>query len=287
MGESTNASARYSNYNNKVTENGVETTEEISSLNTSIGKNAPLGTGYGYRISTASEQDINNRDDWQTSERGSFNLNLPFATTSAGYGRSALGVESSSVSIAGGVAHIDGSTKFTRPIHDAFALVRVGKLEGVKVSSGNQVLAKTDSNGEALAHSLSSYHDNTISIDILDLPLNYSLTENKKVFLPPYRGAGVIEFDTKKLQAYEGYAFFLVKGKKIPAKYAGLSIEFEKGKPAEFIVGEDGAFYFENVPSGTYPAKLWDYEKECHFTIVILEGDDIVIDIGEIICEIN
>jgi outer membrane usher protein len=50
-------------------------------------------------------------------------------------------------------------------------------------------------------------------------------------------------------------------------------------------VGKDGEFYFENLPAGKHPAHLSFTGGECDFYLSIPEDSEIMIDLGEIICE--
>jgi outer membrane usher protein len=279
----TNAHINYENYSK---ESSVDGSSEDSTVKASIQKNVPSETGYGYSLRAESEHDRDVSEDWETNGQSSFTYRLPFGMYFASYNRTAKDTETSSLRASGGIAYINSSLYFTNSIRNAFALVKVENIEGVTVKSNNQTAGITDSDGELLVSNLTSYNDNIISINPEDLPLSYNILYTKKYISLPYGGGGTLKFDVKKLQAFEGYAYFIKDGKKIPAEYAGLALEVP-GNTIEFIVGEGGAFYIENVPPGTYPARLWDSNKECHFNIVFPDSDDIIVDIGEISCEIN
>ncbi len=131
-----------------------------------------------------------------------------------------------------------------------------------------------------------SYYENRLSIEAKDIPVNYELGEIEKSVTTSLRGGGVVKFDVKKLQAFTGRFFVVEDDRRTSADYAGLEIKID-GKKIEGVVGKRGEFYLENLPFGRFPARLLLERQECQFEIVIPESDDIVVDMGEVTCEIN
>ena len=50
------------------------------------------------------------------------------------------------------------------------------------------------------------------------------------------------------------------------------------------VVGMDGAFYLENIPAGTYRARLLLEGREIAFDLVVPQSKDAIVDLGEIDC---
>ena len=61
------------------------------------------------------------------------------------------------LSAAGGIVYVGGRVGFSRPVTDSFGLVRVDRLEGVRVSLNNQEIGRTDASGEVFLPNLGSY----------------------------------------------------------------------------------------------------------------------------------
>jgi outer membrane usher protein len=249
----------------------------------SFQQNPPLGRGYGYRFL------VENREDYQGDEQiegnGSLRYNGLYGIYSAGYRRMAE-ENSYDLNISGGIAFIDGSIFPSRPIRDSFALVKVGDLGDVRVNYSNNEVDTTNSSGEVIVPDLTSYYYNDISIDDKDIPVNYEIREIRQYVSPPLRGGSIVSFDIVKLQGFVGRFFIMDKGVKKAAEYWGLNIQIDD-ELREYIIGKKGEFYFENLPAGRYPATLFWQEKRCPFDITIPDSTDIMVDMGEVYCEMD
>ena len=53
----------------------------------------------------------------------------------------------------------------------------------------------------------------------------------------------------------------------------------------EAVIGKEGEFYLENLPSGRFPARLFLKEKECKFELTIPKSDEMLVEMGEVTCE--
>ena len=82
-------------------------------------------------------------------------------------------------------------------------------------------------------------------------------------------------FGVSRLQAFEGRLFFEAQGRRTPAEYAALEVDLP-GRTLESAVGKGGAFYLENLPPGTFLARLLTPDRECRFelTVPALPGHD-------------
>jgi outer membrane usher protein len=196
------------------------------------------------------------------------------------------GANSYTFTASGGVALMNSSIYFSRPITDSYALVKVGGLQGVRVSTNNQVSGSTNRKGEIFVTGLASYYDNPVSIDSADIPVNYELREVRKYISTPVRGGAVVSFEAKKLQAFIGRFFIVKRGVKKSAEYWGFSIQAGDTK-VRIVVGREGEFYLENVPTGTWPARLFQKGRECRFKMTIPESDDMMVDMEEVVCEMD
>lgn len=248
----------------------------------SIQQNPPRGPGFGYRMSAAWGQGTQNEDEIDglasVQYRGTYGVySLEYRKTG--------GLNSYDLNLSGSLAYIDRSLFLTRPITDSFAVVKVGNLQGVKVYSGNQLMGRTNSNGEALVPEFISYIDNNLSIDDQDIPTNYSLTTTQKYVAPPLRGGSILDFDVTRFQGFEGFLFLVNQGERKPAEYAALQIQINDAV-MEAVVGKKGFFYLENIPPGIFPAIVSLDENTCHFELVIPDSADVAVDLGELECTV-
>jgi len=254
-----------------------------SSESAYITRNAPAGEGVGMRAF------VDRTDGGTGTARvdggGAGTYRGRYGVYSFDYRRTG-GMNSYVLNASGGVAFINSSLYLSRPIHDSFALVKVGDLQGVSVSSSNQESGVTNKKGEVFVTGLTSYYDNILSIDDQNIPVNYELKDVRRYITTPLRGGGVVRFDVTKLQAFTGRFLIVKKGIKKAAEYWGFSMEAGK-KKVRVIVGRGGEFYLENIPSGTWPARLFLKDKECRFKFTIPKSEDMMVDMEEVSCEMD
>lgn len=250
-------------------QNGINT----ASLN--IQKNPPLGEGYGYNVTTSKQEGMD------TGGTATFTYHGTHAGIDLGFNSGPNNSRNNfSADLNGSVAFINKNFYLSRPINDSFALVKVGDAKGVNVLY-NGVSGTTDEHGELLIPSLISYYNNKISIDGTTLPVDYSFNEAEKYLSLPYRGGGVVRFETERIHAIEGHIFIVQDGKRTPAEYAGLDIEVNN-KTLENVVGKAGKFYMESVPPGSYQARLIIESKEYPFDLKVPESKETIINLGDI-----
>ncbi len=72
---------------------------------------------------------------------------------------------STGVSVMGAIVAIDGRLHATRPVDDAFGVVRVADVPGVRTYLSHQYVGRTNARGEVVVPNLVSYYGNRLSID--------------------------------------------------------------------------------------------------------------------------
>lgn len=246
-------------------------------------KNPPLGEGLG--ISATIE-----RAEAQSGSTYTFNPLLQYnwrygIFTGEFRGQSSRGrsTEEYHLSASGGIAYVGNVLGFSRPINDSFGLVKVGELEGVRVYVANQEIGRTDRSGRIFVP-LSSYHENQISINDKDIPIDYSISEVMRYVSPPFRSGSYIKFDVAKFQAVTGRLKIRIDGDVKPAEFYEVRITVE-GKELVFPTGKDGEFYLENIKWGKYTASFNYNGTTCYSDIIIPKTEEMIIELGEIICE--
>jgi len=249
-----------------------------------IQKSLPVGEGFGYRASVSRAA---TQSGEITTANPSFQYNARYGTYTAEYSRQFVNTganESYSLSAAGGIAYIGNTIGFSRPIDDSFGLVKVGSLEGVRVYQSNQEIGRTDSSGRVFVPNLGSYYDNQVSIADKDIPIDYSIKEVIKYISPPLRSGSIINFEVAKFQAITGTLKIKIDKEVLPVEFYEVSMMVD-GKEITFPTGKGGEFYFENVKPGKYSASFEYKEKKCLFDIIIPRMDEMLVDLGGIICE--
>ncbi len=110
--------------------------------------------------------------------------------------REAFGdVGSNSLSVAGAVVAVDRSVRLSRPVTDAFALVRVGGIRGVRAYLSNQYVGRTGRRGDVVVPSLASYNANQIGIDDRDVPFYADVPRTDALIAPALGGGAVVRFE--------------------------------------------------------------------------------------------
>jgi outer membrane usher protein FimD/PapC len=259
---------------------GYQRTDGNSTERIQVTKNLPLGEGFGGRAALEANQaeprNFNNYD-----------LQLQYNTKYGQYGAEFLSTnraETYSFNAAGSLTFVKDSLNFSRPVQDSFALAKIGDLKGVRVYLNNQEIGRTGHSGKVLIPDLSSYYENQISINDKDIPMEYTLSEVMKYVSPPFRSGSYIEFGATKIQAFIG-TLKVRKGPKIkPLEYIEFKLRVE-GKELLSPTGKGGEFYLENIKPGKYRGALRYLDKDYSFDIIIPKSDEIIVDLGEIICE--
>lgn len=173
------------------------------------------------------------------------------------YGSARAGIdrddgESGYFAEAGGSAVLmDGHLKFSRRIHDAFALVYTGvediPVAGIPVLSENRVYGRTDEEGYLLIPELRGWQDNRIGIDPDELGSNFHLAELEQ-FAVPADGAGrLVRFPVEKLRPA---IVTLLDESGTPLAAGGRAVLHRDGETRDLPVGFGGEIYIENLSGG-------------------------------------
>jgi outer membrane usher protein len=243
-------------------------------------KNLPLGEGFGGRAAVE-----RNHGDSERFYSGDLQLqyNARYGQL-AGEWTSTNQVERYSFSASGAIAFVKDSFNLTRPVQDSFAVVKVGDLKNVQVFLGGQDMGRTGSSGKLFVPDLGSYYDNQIAINDKDIPMEYTLSELMKYVSPPLRSGSYVEFGATRMQAFTGTLKIRSEGRIQPVE----NIEFRmvvEGKEVLSPTGKGGEFYLENLKPGKYRGEFQILDKNYVFDIMIPSNDEILVDLGEVICE--
>lgn len=247
-------------------------------------QNPPIGEGIGYRA-TFERVESGNKAATTINPFLQYNSRYGIYTGEfrSRYSKTEKRADSYFLSASGGIAYVGKAIGFSKPISDSFGLVEVAGLEGVRVYHNYQEIGRTDSSGRVFIPNLNSYHENHISINDNDIPIEYSISEIVKYVSPPLRSGSHIKFGATRIQAITGMLNFKADEKVAPVEFHEVRMAVED-REITFHTGKDGRFYLENIKHGKYKASFNYMGKECSFDIIIPETDALIIDLGGIIC---
>ncbi|UCE41064.1 MAG: fimbrial biogenesis outer membrane usher protein [Candidatus Aminicenantes bacterium] len=259
--------------------------EGVTRYNASFHKNPPIGIGTGYRVQVDGNRNSQAKGLSYTSELARFEYHGPYGIYTLDY-RASAGRNSYSLRAAGSIAYIGHKFYMSRPISDSFVIVKVGDIQGAGIKFNNHKAGSTNKNGELIVPGLISYLSNRISLETDDVPLNYSIFETSRYATTFYRGGGLLEFDVKKFQAFEGRIFHMKNGQKEFLEFAFLEIDVG-GEILSSVTGKDGEFYLENLAPGKYRVNIIRMKEKFYLDLIIPESKEIVVNLGDLLCEID
>ncbi len=280
-----------------------------------VQKNLPVGEGVGYRATL----------ERSTADSVTSSTVSPFVQYNARYGTYALDstIQNSdgktselySVTAAGSLVYAGGFFGFARPVSDSFAFVMVDGLKDVNVLVNNEKIGRTDSSGTAIIPTMTSYQVNQITMDTSRVPMDYGMASVNSNIDPSAWSGSCISFDAARVRAVTGKLFVKKDTRKEPLEYYEITMMAGDQKLA-FQTGRGGEFYFEDalprepgpgsqdqrscrsikerktrgggfIKPGIYPASVDYGGQKCAFTITVPITEDVITDIGEIVCAVS
>jgi len=247
----------------------------VTQQNVEIQHALPVGTGFGYRLLSRTSRDSKNGDaDVQyNAPFGQYEVALdPYHTSSK-----------PNVNASGGFVYEKGTFKLTRAVQDSFALVRVPGVPNVRVYLSNQLIGRTDANGNLLVPNLLSYYGNTVRIDDRDVPLDYDIRQVQKTIAPSYRGGAFVEFPVVQVRTIVGsIVVHRAEGDVVPA-FGELTLT-DRLRTYTSPLGRQGELYLENVPPGTFSGTVEFSGGDCTVTITVPAGATSFVKLGTVPC---
>jgi len=249
-------------------------------------KTPPIGEGLGYRVFTqravsagAVSETIspfvqyNARNAILTAEGTSF--------VNGGGG----GADFYQLAVTGAAVYIGNDFYLSRPVNDSFGVVNIEPpLAGVRVLKSNAEVGVTDANGAVFIPNLGSYQVNEVAIQPKDIPLDYELSHSAQKMRPPFRAGSVARFDLRRIRAVSGTLKLRSDGVLTPLENYKFVLDGTAGT-AQISTIRDGNFYIENIIPGRYSAELNVDDKRCRVEALIPDTNEIVTDLGDLICE--
>jgi outer membrane usher protein len=147
----------------------------------------------------------------------------------------------------GSVGWLEGLPFATRRIGDgAFAVVRVGDIEGVAVSRSSQVMATTNRRGLAVVSGLLPYQQNVLSMDPDRLPFDADIGGVRQSVVPYARSGVLVEFPVRRSRNVL-VVLRQAGGEPVPP---GARVVLSPGN-RQFIVARRGEVYLMDIQDGS------------------------------------
>ena len=236
-----------------------------------IRRSLPIGTGYGYHVGvSASDDSFVDAGAILQSEVGRYTVDVRGGSNAGNIWE---------VGTSGSIAHLSGMTSFTRQIRDAFAVVNVGGLEGVRVYKENQEIGRTNENGQLLVPALRPYLGNQLRIELEDVPLNARIGSTATKTTPFYRSGVVVNFDVSVTTNILLHAVF-PDGRPMPE--GAIARVIQSGEL--FPVGMDGKLYLQGIDRSSQVEIQWAGQT-CDIDVPYPASPDVISRVGDIVCE--
>jgi outer membrane usher protein len=232
---------------------------------------APPGEGWGWsvRASDAADREVQ-AGLVRSSPYGQFGANV-----NAGAGASAV-----RVSADGSLGWFEGLPFAAKRIDQgAFAVVRVGDIEGVAVSRSSQVVATTNSRGLAFVPGLLPYQTNVLTLEPDKLPLDVSIGSVKREVVPYARSGVLLDFPARRARNVL-VTLRLASGDPVPA---GTHVTVFPGKQ-EFIVAKRGKVYLMDIQGASRIDVRWP-RGSCSLPLAAGPAASGETEVGPFICE--
>jgi outer membrane usher protein len=238
-------------------------------------KSLPLGPGYGYLLKAE-------QNDENFGGVADLRYRSGFGSYEAAFQKS-NGRTTSDLTMAGGVVVLGGRVFATRPVGNAFALLRTPGLSGIEGTLYNQSMGVTDKRGGLLIPDLMPYFGNEIGIKTEGIPIEYQIDATKDFVAPPNRGGAVVDFPIRRIQAILGKVEVVTAGKTVIPKFGELTIN---GTAQTFTspIGRNGEFYLDSPPPGRYHATIDFEDGECRFDIEIPKASSSIVKLAMLSC---
>ncbi len=182
-------------------------------------------------------------------------------------------------SAAGGVAVLGGSVYPSRRISDSFAVVQVPDYPDVRVYADNQLVAKTDSQGNALVPRIRAYQKNPIAIESDDLPLDASIGTLSLDAVPYFRSGVLVRFPVQRSRGAT-LQIRLADGSPLPFD-AAVTVDAQS---AEFPVAADGQVYLTGLSQQSAVTIRWR-GQQCELNVGYPATSDPLPFLGVFVCD--
>ena len=113
--------------------------------------------------------------------------------------------------------------------------------------------------------------------------MRYQVEATSLLAAPPLQGGALVRFPVHRVRSLTGTVAVRLRGAVLLPSYGQLTVA-APGKPSVSPLGKDGAFYFDDLPDGRWPAVI-EFEKgTCSFELSVTASDAAVLRLGALEC---
>jgi outer membrane usher protein len=233
-------------------------------------RNMPMYSGYGYHVGVG-EADGRFVDAGVSAQND-------YGTYTFDVRRDELGGTFWQVGGRGSIATMGGMTRMSREITNAFAVVQVGNIEGVRVYSENVEVGRTNRNGQLLVPRLQPYVENQLSIEIDDLPLGAQIGATQRRTAPYSKSGVLVDFEVRVstnalLRAVTPDGEPVPEGAIATVRYSGNVVP----------VGMDGKLFLQGIDRSSEVAIRWN-GTSCDLDLPYPGGEGVIARMGDVVC---
>jgi len=166
-----------------------------------------------------------------------------------------------------------------RRIDDAFAVVSTDGVANVPIMRENQLIGRTNKQGNLLVTQLNAYQRNKLSISPMNLPANVDISRVDAEVTPADRAGTLVKFGIRKVQA----ASVILHNAEGNPVAVGSRVMLRGSSTPPAIVGYDGMVYLQGLSA----RNMLDVETthgDCVVQFDYQQQDSIVPLIGPLIC---
>jgi outer membrane usher protein len=186
------------------------------------------------------------------------------------------------IRLSGALITLGSQLEAGRKLDDAFAIVRVGEIPGVRVFIDNRLVGRTNSAGTIFVPRLRPYESNRISIEQSDIPVGVEIATVEQDVVPVFRSGHVIDFPIRSTKGGT-LRILLPNGEPVPldAVVERLSV------PGTVLpVAENGRIYLPALMAENR-LKVTIAGIVCHVRVSYKASADPQPDLGETVCVLD
>ena len=269
------ATLTYTGAHNTSLSGSYQNTAGQSSPVVSVQRPAPLGNGVGYTVNLTGGE--------VRSVVGEVIANAPFGQYTLDYGTASGSAFSTGLTLAGSFVTMGHGVSLGRPILDGYALVDTSGANRLDVQLENQTVATARGGGRVVVPILTPNYANRVTASDPAAPINSSLDHDEFIVAPAVKSGVRVRFNASTFQAFEGRVSVDRAGATLVPAYGQLTLT-SAGKQYRSDLGENGEFYFEDLPRGPYDGIAEYREGTCSLHVDISQSKEIKVDLGVLSC---
>ena len=251
--------------------NAVHDAATGNSYGVSAQRSVPSDSGWGYSVNAQNGAQGTSSID-QVEYQGRYGL------VQVG-GQRFAGQSSGNALLSGSFVALDDHIYAGRPLQNGYALIETSGRPDIGVTHENQLIGRTDADGNLLVTNLQPYQANKVGIDQGMVPLQDQIDATDQVISTPRLGGTVVRFGIHALHAARGV--LMLDGKAVQFGSATLMIE---DAPMKTLIGLDGSFYISDLPPGGYLLQAETLQGRMRCAITMPREARPLTDLGKITC---